>query len=188
MSVLKNTNCYLAGSIQYDENARNWRQQVREELNKIHVHCFDPFDKPFLYSIDETEEKHDELQKLLIEAVEHDNGFARNELIGRMKKIRRHDLNMIDRSDFVIARITPKVASWGTADELGFCERSRKPVFIVIDDERGVAATPFWLLAMFPLNFFYPSIESALKDIHLIAEGHQDVDEKYWRLLKPEFR
>ena len=35
-----------------------------------------------------------------------------------MSIVRSYDLNLVDRSDFIVAHILPDVASWGSAEEL----------------------------------------------------------------------
>ena len=50
-----------------------------------------------------------------------------------MRTVRTYDLNLVDRSDFIIAHIIPAVASWGSAEELVTAIRMKKPVFISME-------------------------------------------------------
>ena len=50
-----------------------------------------------------------------------------------MREIRIFDLNLVDRSDFIIAHIIPNVASWGSAEELVTAVRMKKPTFISVE-------------------------------------------------------
>ena len=44
-----------------------------------------------------------------------------------MKQIRSYDLNLVDRSDFIIAHLFPEVASGGSAEEIVTAVRMKKP-------------------------------------------------------------
>ena len=79
----------------------------------------------------------------------------RVEIIGRGEKGFRYDLNLVDRSDFIIAHILPDVASWGSAEELVTAVRMKKPIFISM--EGGKSQTPLWILGMLPHNYIYNS-------------------------------
>ena len=56
-----------------------------------------------------------------------------DEITNRMKTIRSYDLNLVDRSDFIIAHLVPEVASWGSAEEIVTAVRMKKPIFISME-------------------------------------------------------
>ena len=64
---------------------------------------FDPYHKPFVEDVDEDEYRVEMLQ--MMEDGKYD------ELTRRMKKVRNYDLNLVDRSDFIIANLQ-QIASW----------------------------------------------------------------------------
>ena len=104
----------------------------------------------------------------------------------RMTTVRSYDLNLVDRSDFIIAHLLPEVASWGSAEELVTAVRMKKPVFISM--EGGKSQTPLWIMGMLPHHYIYNSIEEVLDMIHQINDGKKDIDSDRWRLLRKDLR
>jgi|TARA_B000000565_G_scaffold179069_1_gene135769 hypothetical protein len=178
MEVLEKTRTYLVGHMQY-ANGRNWRDYVEEELEKLNITVFNPYKKPFIKDVDEGEETRlslDHCQK---------HGYY-NDVAKRMSLVRSYDLNLVDRSDFIIAHLLPEVASWGSAEELVTAVRMKKPVFISM--EGGKSQTPLWIMGMLPHHYIYNSIEEVLDMIHQINDGKKDIDSDRWRLLRKDLR
>ena len=69
-----------------------------------------------------------------------------------MRDVRSYDLNLVDRSDFIIAHLIPDVASWGSAEELVTAVRMKKPIFLSI--EGGKKKTPSGFLVKFHIIIF----------------------------------
>ena len=92
MSVLNKTKTYLVGHMQY-LNGRDWRSEVSSKLKPLNITCFDPYNKPFVKDVDESENSRLEMQKLL-DLENYD------EITNRMKTIRSYDLNLVDRNLF----------------------------------------------------------------------------------------
>ena len=107
MNLLYKTKTYLVGHMQYLEG-RDWRQEVTEKLGKIGVTCFDPYKKPFIKDVEEDEASREEME-VWMKTKQYDR------VTERMKMVRSYDLNLVDRSDFIIAHLVPDVASWGSA-------------------------------------------------------------------------
>ena len=103
-----------------------------------------------------------------------------------MKEIRSYDLNLVDRSDFIVAHLNPTVASWGSAEEIVTAVRMKKPVFISI--EGGKTKTPMWLFGMIPHKYIYNSIDEIISTLHSINSGEKIIDSDRWRLLKHKYR
>ena len=114
-----------------------------------------------------------------------ENGFY-GEVAERMKLIRSYDLNLVDRSDFIIAHLLPEVASWGSAEEIVTAVRMKKPIFISM--EGGKHATPLWMMGMMPHHYIYDSIEEVVDMIKKIDTGEKAIDSDRWRLLRKELR
>ena len=110
MNLLENTRTNLVGHTQY-ANGRDWREDVTEELAHIGIKIFNPYDKPFVKDVDEDEDT----RLSIAHCMEH--GYF-NDVAERMKLIRSYDLNLVDRSDFIVAHLLPDVASWGSAEEI----------------------------------------------------------------------
>jgi nucleoside 2-deoxyribosyltransferase len=178
MNLLQKTKVYLVGHMQY-LNGRNWRKEVSEELSKLNILCFDPYDKPFVKDVDESENSRTEMD-LLLKHKEYDI------LSEKLKTIRSYDLNLVDRSDFIIAHLVPEVASWGSAEEIVTAVRMKKPIFISI--EGGKTKTPLWMFGMIPHKYIYNSIEEVIDMINSIDSGEKPIDSDRWRLLKKEYR
>ena len=134
-NLLDKTKTYLVGHMQY-VSGRNWREEVAENLNKIGITCFDPYKKPFIRDVEEDEATRQEMETWM-KTKQYDR------VTDRMKTVRAYDLNLVDRSDFIVAHLVPEVASWGSAEEIVTAVRMKKPVFVSM--EGGKAKTPLWL-------------------------------------------
>ena len=179
MGVLNKTRCYLIGHMQYVTDGQDWRTEVKTRLNSLNVSFFDPYQKPFVDDVQEGENTYQRIQELL-KAAQYDD-------VERIfKKVRIYDLKCVDISDFVICHIQPKVASWGTAEELSWACRLKRPTFISI--EGGKQLCPYWLFGMFPHKYFYNSVDEIITTLEKIDSGSIKIDSERWKLLKPEFR
>ena len=178
LNLLENTKTYLVGHMQY-LSGRNWRQEVADSLRKLHITCFDPYKKPFLKDIEEDESSRQEMESWMAT-----NQYDR--VTNRMKTVRAYDLNLVDRSDFIVAHLVPDVASRGSAEEIVTAVRMKKPVFISM--EGGKEKTPLWMLGMFPHKYIYNSLDEIIKMLYSIDSGTKKIDSDRWRLLKKEYR
>ena len=178
MKVLRKTRCYLVGHMQYADG-ENWRNYVEKKLTDMEITVYNPYKKPFVKSVEEGSEIRNLLESQMA-------GEKYDEVQEKMRQIRIYDLNLVDRSDFIIAHIIPSVASWGSAEELVTAVRMKKPTFISV--EGGKKMTPLWLLGMFPHKYFYDSLDKILKTIEDVNDGRKEIDSDRWRLLKEELR
>ncbi len=176
--VLYKTKSYLCGHMEYS-NGRDWRDDVTKELSELGITCLNPYNKPFLEEVQEDETHRASL-----------NEWMQNEEYDKvsnwMSVVRKQDLKCVDICDFVFCRILPKIASWGSAEELAVAERNQRPVFLVV--EGGKKLTPLWLMSMFPHKYIYNSIEEALDMIKQINNNQVPIDSNRWKLLRPEYR
>lgn len=160
-------------------DGRNWRAYVEQELAPLNIKIFNPYKKPFVKDVKEDEAARSKMSRDMQEG--HYNDVA-----SRMKLIRSYDLNLVDRSDFIIAHIIPDVASWGSAEELTTAVRMKKPIFVSV--EGGKKKTPLWIMGMFPHNYIYDSIEDIVLMVKKIDNGEKEIDSDRWRLLVKELR
>ena len=177
-NLLYKTRTYLVGHMQY-ASGRDWREYVEQELLPLDIGIFNPYKKPFVKDVDEDEDT----RLSITHCMEH--GYF-NDVAERMKLIRSYDLNLVDRSDFIIAHLLPEVASWGSAEEIVTAVRMKKPLFISM--EGGKHKTPLWMMGMLPHNYIYDSIEEVVDMIKQIDNGSKKIDSDRWRLLKRELR
>ena len=178
MNLLDKTKTYLVGHMQY-LSGRNWREEVTEKLAPLGITCFDPYKKPFIKDVEEDEATRQQMD-VWMKTKQYDR------VTDRMKTIRAYDLNLVDRSDFIIAHLLPDVASWGSSEELVTAVRMKKPIFISM--EGGKSKTPLWILGMLPHNYIYNSVDEILDMIKKIDSGEKDIDSDRWRLLRKELR
>tara|TARA_B100000214_G_C23942418_1_gene616346 strand:+ start:227 stop:766 length:540 start_codon:yes stop_codon:yes gene_type:complete len=177
-NFLEKTKTYLVGHMQYADG-KDWRVHVEKELKKINIITFNPYRKPFVKDVEED----DNVRQKMSDNMK--NGYY-NDVAKRMHIVRNYDLNLVDRSDFIIAHILPDVASWGSAEELVTAVRMKKPIFISV--EGGKSKTPLWILGMLPHNYIYDSIDEVLDMIKKIDSGEKKIDSDRWRLLRKELR
>ena len=109
-----------------------------------------------------------------------------SDVANRMKEIRSYDLNLVDRSDFIIAHLLPEVASWGSAEEIVTAVRMKKPIFISM--EGGKRKTPLWMMGMLPHHYIYDSVEDVVVMLKKINCGEKEIDSDRWRLLREDLR
>lgn len=178
LNLLDKTKTYLVGHMQY-LSGRDWREEVTDKLEPLGVTCFDPYKKPFMKDVEE-----DEASRIEMETWMKTKQYDR---VGeRMKIVRSYDLNLVDRSDFIIAHLVPDVASWGSAEEIVTAIRMKKPTFISM--EGGKAKAPLWLLGMLPHKYIYNSLDEVVEMLYAIDNGIKPIDSDRWRLLRKEYR
>lgn len=172
------TSCYLIGSMQYADGS-SWREKMTLELNKMKIRVFDPYKKPFIKDVQESNDAQTELLK-----AQEQGNF--DYLQKKMREIRSFDLNLVDRSDFIIANISPRIASWGTGEELTTSNRAKKPIFLAI--EGGKLKCPLWIFGMIPHKYIYNNPEEIVEVLKNINSGEKELDSDRWRLLRRKFR
>lgn len=179
MNVLRGTRCYLVGHMQYSDG-QQWRDLIEEEVGKkMGVVCFNPYKKPFVNQRPEDNSTRQWLEK------EMQNGNLQV-VHEHMKQVRADDLRLCDISDFFVCHIFPRVASWGSAEEIVTANRMKKPIFVAVDG--GVKNTPLWLLGKLKPHYFYNNIEEIISTLQAINSGKKQIDSDRWRLLREEFR
>lgn len=176
--ILEKTRTYLVGHMQYADG-RDWREYVEQELKTLNITVFNPYKKPFVKDVDEDESARAKMHSDMAAGYYSD-------VVERMSQVRSYDLNLVDRSDFIIAHLLPEVASWGSAEELVTAARMKKPTFVSM--EGGKSATPLWIMGMIPHHYIYNSVEEILDMIRQINDGKKAIDSDRWRLLRKELR
>lgn len=179
-NVLWGTRCYLIGHME-NVNGEGWRKFVKDQLEDRNITFFDPYFKPFVQDIPEDENSRKEML--------HWRETEQYDLVSqRMKQVRGYDLRLCDICDFFIVNINPKIASWGSAEEITTVIREKKPVFLAIDDIQGKKACPLWLFGVLPHKYIYNNVEEIITTIRAIDDGIVKLNSDRWKLLKPEVR
>ena len=177
-NLLYKTRTYLVGHMQY-LSGRDWRKEVTEKLAPLNILCFNPYEKPFMKDVEEDEASRQQMETWM-KTKQYDR------VTEKMKTVRAYDLNLVDRSDFIIAHLVPDVASWGSAEEIVTAVREKKPVFISM--EGGKSKTPLWMLGMLPHKFIYNNLDEVIEMLYAIDNGSKPIDSDRWRLLRKEYR
>lgn len=178
MNILYKTKSYLVGHMQYI-TGRDWREEISSKLQPLGITCFDPYQKPFLKDVEEDENSRGEMETWM-KSGDYDK------VASRMKTVRSYDLNLVDRSDFIIAHLVPSVASWGSAEEIVTAVRMKKPIFVSM--EGGKSKTPLWMLGMLPHKYIYNNLDEVIEMLYDIDSGDKSIDSDRWRLLQKKFR
>ena len=139
MNRLKGQITYLAGMIDgvSDDDASIWRQNITPFLRDINIGVINPINKPLKDSFPEIESK--EFRKRLKQEKRY------HKLAALFKQhIRQPDLRACDKADFLIVYLDLSKIICGTWEEVSECNRSKKPVLVVI--KQGKENCPDWLL------------------------------------------
>lgn len=177
--LLNRTKCYLAGNIENSHTPGHWREVVKTELKETGIVFFDPLKKPFLDSVNEDKEHMARMAKMRA-----DGAFT--ELSTLMRKIRVEDLSLVDRADFLIASISAKTASWGTAEEVFWANRMKKPIFLIVAEGRKTC--PFWIFGTLPEDQIYDSLDDVIADLKKLDSGEKPLNMARWKIFRDEYR
>jgi nucleoside 2-deoxyribosyltransferase len=177
--VLNRTKCYLAGNIENSNAPHSWRDLIKTELAATGIIFFDPLKKPFMDSVNE-----DSAHMARLAKMREESRF--DDLARIMRKIRVEDLSLVDRSDFLIAVISAKTASWGTAEEVFWANRMKKPIYLVVSE--GKQDCPFWIFGTLPQDQIHDNIHDVIADIRQIDSGEKKIDLSRWKIFREEFR
>lgn len=178
-NILKGTKTYLIGPMEYATDGRSWRDDITKYLHSIGVTVFNPYKKPFINAPEEDETTHSRMAELM-----EDGEYE--EVANHFKQVRAFDLSMVDRSDFIVGYINPKVPTYGTMEELATAVRMKRPVFLVI--EGGKRYTPLWIMGMLPHKYFYNDFDEVKNMLDNINRGVKKINSERWRLFTEDYR
>ena len=174
MGRLAYSRVYLAGPISYaDDYGHGWREYVSKWLQKRNIVVLNPCDKTKFISneIDEADDFVKYLQSLK-DTGEYDK-------LGKIvKRIRQIDLRCVDIADWLIVYIDIDVPIMGTAEELFWANRCKKPILVVC--KQGINKLNDWLFGCLPIEFFFNSFDEAFGYIKHIDEDVEVDDLGRW--------
>lgn len=174
MERLKNQRVYLAGAMdRVPDRGSTWRDNITPFLNDLGIVVFNPISKPTGIGL-EDKDTH-AIKTKLKEKARYD------ELTSMMKTIRSVDLRLVDISDFLIVNLDLDTHPCGTYEELFWCNRSKKPILIHI--EQGKENVPDWLFGTIPHNWFFSNWEE-LKKYILHVDKDENIDlQNRWKFF-----
>lgn len=178
MGLLNKTKCYLAGPIEFADGSV-WRKGISARLKLMGVTVFNPFEKPFVNSVEESDEVRQKLFALRA------NGKLQ-EVHEHMKRVVSDDLAQCDWSNFVICYINPVVPTFGTMSELTYSNICKRPIYIVTEGGRN--CTPLWILGMIKPEFIFDSFELLMSHLQKMDKGEVLFDSPRWKILKEEYK
>jgi hypothetical protein len=154
---LNGTTCYLSYPMESDWISSEWVSKIKPELAAMGVNIFDPGDKPSEFGTLNRE------QEIINRYVEEGNW---NALSVVMKKINRIDLRMVDKSDFLIARVSNKVPMAGAIHEIINADLQKKPVLIYCPD--GKSCVNKWLFGFLDHTLFFDEVSKIVEYLKYI--------------------
>lgn len=174
MGILNGTRCYLAGPVDHDSCADQWRVWVADKLEQAGIQSYDPLVKPdWLHGFAHADPSY------YYRALE-EGGPLLERTYEAMTDIRKACMAQVASADFMICNL-PKRFTFGTIMELQLFDQMNKPLFIHSPD--GIAST--WAFHQFsdPARLddvFYSNWESLLARIEAIDKGDVELDPFQW--------
>jgi nucleoside 2-deoxyribosyltransferase len=165
MNYLKNRRVYIAGPIEFSDQALDWRMKIKENLlSKFGLRVFDPIDDP-----------KQGVRKDMIKAKEEKNYEKISQIVHSWV---RTDLSIIDRMDFIIANLPYKVPTFGTTHEIVSANDAKKPVLLVCED--GKEKTPDWFWGFINHNFMFGSWNDLYDYLQQVDEGKHKNNNRWY--------
>ena len=168
--------CYLAGPIdRTDDDGVQWRKRVKQkcEDRKIPIKFFDPTDKPKGLGSEIGEEKI-RVQQLLDQ---------KRWPTVEVKRFKRFDHKMLDKSDLFVINIDPSVHACGSYCELTWAELEKKPMFAIMAEGYTKYQIPAWLVDVFDEEEVFETIDEFVDHLELLHKGKIAVDTRWVKLL-----
>lgn len=172
MNRLKNKTCYLIGAIdRANDLGATWRSEITPVLtNNFGVNVYNPLEKPIDTGLEDAKSRarRNKLKK--------QGKFKRLSTEGRI--IRRVDLRMVDKADFLICYLDLDIFACGTFEEAFLANRQKKPVIFVC--KQGVKNMPDWLFWTFPYEMFFDNFTDALTYLSQVNDGTNNKHLNRW--------
>lgn len=180
MGKLDEATGYLSGPMEFvSDHGVEWRRKFIKLSNQagLDIHYIDPTNKPGGEEMQIGENK--DLQVRL----QSEGRFE--ELRQYVGDYRHYDLRFVDLCDFIVVVVDPSIPQWGTANEVYFAERQKKPRFCII--EGGEYKLPRWLFDVFSADEIFQSPEAVIEHLVKLDRGEIALD-KRWVLVRKFLR
>ena len=176
--ILKNSVCYLAGPIDFEESlGKEYRQIIKEKCTDkgLKIKFLDPTNKLTGLSKDVGDEQA-QIKK-----------FKKNKdwkgLRQLMKRIVKEDLRQVDLSDFLIVMVNTDIHMCGTYHELITAELQRKPILTIV--KGGKHKAPAWLFGILNHEYMFNNIDECIDYLAKLNSGQRYLNNK-WILFRHE--
>lgn len=171
-SKLKTCSCYLIGSIdKCPDLGTSWRTYLEEELtSRFGVNVYNPRNKPIQTGIE------DEQSRAQRRKWKEEGNY--DDLAREVKIIRRVDLRMVDKADFMICFLDLDVIFCGTMEEITLANRQKKPIIVFC--KQGKKNIPDWLFGMLPHEMFFDNIDQVISYLEGVHNGTDKRDFGRW--------
>lgn len=164
MNYLKDKRLYFSSPIECcEEKEKNWRQPIIEKLkNQYGLNVFDPYSDPKQQFTDD------------IKKAKENKDFQTVRKIAR--SFVKKDLNLVDRSDILLAYIPYRVPTTGVCHEIIVSSNSKKPTLLVTN-MNDISYIPTWYFGFIPVEFMFSNWEALFNYLKEVNEGkHKDND------------
>ena len=179
MGKLYGSSCYLAGPVDRDPRAIDWRKSITKDLLKpLGIKVHNPLVKPLGVMCDNAYVD----PSLYYAALDGNGDMTIEEVFEAMDDVRNLCISQLNASDFVICHL-PKISTFGTIVELDRADLINKPVLFHCPD--GVST---WAISQFSdpsnWNLIFSNTWEELSDlIHEIDKGGVEIDPLKWLFL-----
>lgn len=174
--MLSGTRVYLAGPVEWDQNAGSWRSLVTEKLAKYSVQVYDPLVKPkWLPEVCHVN------PKLYREALTGKTiNFSKELAYEANIVLRDFCLKCVSSADWIICWMPLKFTS-GTFEEIYLAAQLNKPVLFCMPD--GLTST--WIPPIFSTpetmdRTFFPNWDTLLNHVEGLDNGTIEMDPLKW--------
>lgn len=157
MGFLKDKRVYLSGPIQFDDTNLNWRTEPKRRLTEgFGIDFFDPFDDP---------------KQQWVPTLKHAQSIQDYPKMAEIAHRFVHkDLQMVARTDALIAYLPYKVPTTGTVHEIINSNENKKPTLLVTNMD-DIAYIPLWYFGFIRLEFMFPNWDALFAYLSEVDEG-----------------
>lgn len=171
MNRLRNKTCYLIGAIdRANDLGATWRSEITPILTSMGVNVYNPLEKPIDTGLEDVK------SRIRRNKLKKQGKFKRLSIEGRV--IRRVDLRMVDKADFLICYLDLDIFACGTFEEAFLANRQKKPVIFIC--KQGVINMPDWLFWTFPYEMFFNDFDEATNYLHRVDDGTNNKHLNRW--------
>lgn len=169
---LRGLTTYLIGPIEDTTDLGvGWRKEIKTLITKfgLNITILDPTHKP-KDLVSETQREHDYINQLKKEE-------KWIELTRFIKKIRRIDLRMVDKSDFLIAYLPSQKRTTGSWHEIINAANQSKPILAIVPD--GLKNVTTWAFSLIDYDLMFSTTEQLVEHLVKINNGEYEPDDRW---------